>query len=225
MSGSAKRMKPRGWLCAALVELALALTGCGGSGTTSAPPQPQTVSLSSVVDPLVNAAMKQEGIPGMTVALAKNGTMLYAQAYGDSDIATKSATQPSTIFEIGSITKQFTAALIMKLQEQGELHVDDSLSAYLPEYKFPSAITLRMLLTHTSGLANYTTFAQYPGWATNGVSEATILTDVSQMPLLFTPGSGRIPIATISPWGRSSRSSPANRMQRISSSPSSSRWV
>ena len=124
----------------------------------------------------------------MMVALAKNGTLLYAQAYGNSDIATHSATQTNTIFEIGSITKQFTAALIMKLQEQGELHVDDSISAYLPDYKFPSAITLRMLLTHTSGLANYTTFAQYPGWAIDGVSEATILSAVSQIPLLFTPG-------------------------------------
>jgi D-alanyl-D-alanine carboxypeptidase len=173
---------------ALLIGLAITLTGCGGGGSTSAPPQPQTTSLSSLVDPLANSAMKQQGIPGMTVALAKNGTMLYAQAYGFSDMATHSATQTSTIFEIGSITKQFTAALIMKLQEQGELHVDDSISAYLPEYKFPSAITLRMLLTHTSGLANYTTFAQYPGWATNGVSEATVLSAVSQTPLLFPPG-------------------------------------
>ena len=85
------------------------------------------MSLGSLVDPLANSAMKQQDIPGMTVALAKNGTMLYAQAYGDSNIATQSSTQTSTIFEIGSITKQFTAALIMKLQEQGELHVDDSI--------------------------------------------------------------------------------------------------
>jgi D-alanyl-D-alanine carboxypeptidase len=106
--------------------------------------------------------MKQQGIPGMTVALAKNGTMLYAQAYGDSDIATHSATQTSTIFEIGSITKQFTAALIMKLQEQGELHVDDSISAYLPDYKFPTAITLRMLLTHTLGFGKLHNFRSVP---------------------------------------------------------------
>jgi CubicO group peptidase (beta-lactamase class C family) len=132
--------------------------------------------------------MKQQGIPGMTVALAKNGSMLYAQAYGDSDIATQSVTQTSTIFELGSITKQFTAALIMKLQEQGELQVDDSIHAYLPEYNFPSAITVRMLLTHTSGLANYTTFTQYPSWATQGASEQTILSAVSQTPLLFPPG-------------------------------------
>jgi CubicO group peptidase (beta-lactamase class C family) len=132
--------------------------------------------------------MKSQNIPGMTVALAKNGSMLYSQAYGYSNLATKSKTQISTIFEIGSITKQFTAALIMKLQEQGELHVDDSIQVYLPDYKFPSAITLRMLLTHTSGLENYTALAQYPGWAINGVSEATILATVSQAPLLFPPG-------------------------------------
>jgi D-alanyl-D-alanine carboxypeptidase len=132
--------------------------------------------------------MKQQDIPGMTVALAKNGNMLYAQAYGDSNIATQLSTQTSAIFEIGSITKQFTAALIMKLQEQGELQVDDSIHAYLPEYNFPSAITVRMLLTHTSGLANYTTFTQYPSWATQGVSEQTILSAVSQTPLLFPPG-------------------------------------
>ena len=164
------------------------LTGCAGGGSASTATQLPTVSWSSLVDPLATSAMKQQGIPGMTVALAKNGTMLYAQAYGDSDIATQSVTQTSSIFEIGSITKQFTAALIMKLQEQGELRVDDSIQAYLPEYKFPSAITLRMLLTHTSGLENYTTFAQYPGWATNGVSEQTILSAVSQAPLLFPPG-------------------------------------
>lgn len=117
------------------------LTGCAGGGSASTATQLPTVSWSSLVDPLATSAMKQQGIPGMTVALAKNGTMLYAQAYGDSDIATQSVTQTSSIFEIGSITKQFTAALIMKLQEQGELRVDDSIQAYLPEYKFPSAIT------------------------------------------------------------------------------------
>jgi D-alanyl-D-alanine carboxypeptidase len=174
--------------CPELAIFIVLAIGCGGGGSTSAPPQPQTTSLSSLVDPLANSAMKQQGIPGMTVALAKNGTMLYAQAYGDSDLATKSAAQPSTIFEIGSITKQFTAALIMKLQEQGELHVDDSIQVYLPEYSFPSAITLRMLLNHTSGLANYTSFTQYPGWATNGASEQTVLSVVSKTPLLFPPG-------------------------------------
>jgi D-alanyl-D-alanine carboxypeptidase len=171
-----------------VIFIVLAVEGCGGNGSPSAPPGSEIPSLPSIVDPLANAAISQQRIPGMTVALAKNGTMLYAQAYGSSDIATHSSTQTNTIFEIGSITKQFTAALIMKLQEQGQLHVDDSISVYLPDYKFPSAITLRMLLTHTSGLANYTTFTPYESWAINGVSEATVLSAVSQAPLLFPPG-------------------------------------
>lgn len=148
----------------------------------------QPTSLSGAVDSVVKAAMQQQGIPGMTVALAKNGSMLYVQAYGLSDIATHLATQPDTIFQIGSITKQFTAAVIMKLQEQGKVDVDDALHAYLPEYNFPGTITLRMLLTHTSGLADFTSFAQYPGWGINGVSEATVLTAVSQASLEFPPG-------------------------------------
>ena len=82
--------------------------------------------------------MQQQGMPGMTVALAKKGKMLYVKGYGLSDLITREATQPNLIFEIGSITKQFTAALIMKLQEQGQLQLDDSIATYLPEYNFPS---------------------------------------------------------------------------------------
>lgn len=169
-----------------LVLLCPWLASCGGSSSPSSAAKP--ASLGSTVDAIANAAMQQQGLPGMTIALGKNGTMLYVKAYGVSNVATKLTTQSNTIFGIGSITKQFTAALIMKLQEQGKLQVDDPLDAYLPAYNFSSKITLRMLLTHTSGLADYTTFPSYPGWATNGVSEATLLTAVSQVPLLSQPG-------------------------------------
>jgi CubicO group peptidase (beta-lactamase class C family) len=168
-----------------LIATALALSGCGGTG---APSSQQSALLGSTVDAVVQAAMQQQGVPGMAVALAKNGTMLYVRAYGVSDLSTGQATQPSDIFEIGSITKQFTAALIMQLQQQGKLHVNDSIALYLPEYNFPSAITLRMMLTHTSGLADFTNFPQLGAWITNGVSEATVLTAVSQTPLQFQPG-------------------------------------
>jgi D-alanyl-D-alanine carboxypeptidase len=169
------------------VAMALALVGCGGASAPSLPGQ-QPGSLGATVDSVAQAAMQQQGMPGMTVALAKKGTMLYVQGYGVSDLNTRRPTQPSVIFEIGSITKQFTAALIMKLQEQGQLHVDDSIAAYLPEYNFPSAVTLRMMLTHTSGLADFTNFPQLGDWVRNGVSEATVLTAVSQSPLQFAPG-------------------------------------
>jgi D-alanyl-D-alanine carboxypeptidase len=169
------------------VAMAMAMVGCGGSGTSSMPGQ-QPAALGATVDAIAHAAMQQQGIPGMTVALAKKGAMLYVQGYGTSDLATQQPAQPGIIFELGSITKQFTAALIMKLQEQGRLRVDDSIALYLPEYNFPSAITLRMMLTHTSGLANFTDFAQLGDWVRHGVSEATVLTAVSQSPLQFQPG-------------------------------------
>jgi len=92
---------------------------------------------------------------------------LYVKGYGVSDLTTQEATQPCVIFEIGSITKQFTAALMMKLQELGKLHVDDSIVLYLPEYNFPAAVTLRMMLTHTSGLADFTNFPQLGDWVTH----------------------------------------------------------
>jgi D-alanyl-D-alanine carboxypeptidase len=174
-------------LCLVFVAIALLLVGCGGSPASSSP-TPQPALLGTTVDALAQAAMQQQGIPGMTVALAKKGTMLYVKGYGVSDLTTQQTTQPDVIFEIGSITKQFTAALIMKLQEQGQLHVDDSIATYLPEYNFPAAITLRMMLTHTSGLADFTNFPQLGDWIEHGVSEATVLTTVSQAPLQFQPG-------------------------------------
>ena len=181
-------MKRACWILSSILSLCiglpLGLAGCGGS---SAPTQP-VASLSSTVDAVVNAALQQQSMPGVEVALAKNGTILYAHAYGFSNLIARQATQTDTIFQIGSITKQFTAALIMKLQEQGKLHVDDSINLYLPEYSFNPSITIRMLLTHTSGLWNYTDLPQYSGWAVNGVSEATVLTAVSQQPLKFPPG-------------------------------------
>lgn len=171
-------------LSAFLLVIAISFSGCSASPA----PSNQQPTIESTVDEAVKVYVLRSGVPGVTVDLAQNGNTIYAQGYGYSDVSTKQAAKPTDIFEIGSITKQFTAAIIMKLQEQGKLHVDDSMSTYLPQYGFPSAITLRMLLTHTSGLANYTSFSQFPDWSANGVPEATVLTAVSQAPLQFTPG-------------------------------------
>lgn len=118
----------------------------------------------------------------------RRGTILYAHGYGLSNISADLPAQSDTIFEIGSITKQFTAALIMKLQEKGMLHVDDSIVTYLPQYGFPTAITIRMLLTHTSGLADFTNFSDFGQWVTNGVAEPVVLAQISQAALQFKPG-------------------------------------
>jgi CubicO group peptidase (beta-lactamase class C family) len=169
-----------------VLMLAFCLEGCGPSSSSSNQPNPQ--SLSGTIDSLVQTEMQDSGVPGMTVALAKNGAMLYSRGYGVTDLSTGQATETTTIFEIGSITKQFTAALIMRLQEQGRLQLDDSVTKYLPRYGFPPAITLRMLLTHTSGLADFTNFPDFAQWVINGISEPVVLAQISQAPLQFQPG-------------------------------------
>ena len=142
-----------------LFLIAVVLASCGSSAVA---PANNVSLLSSTVDGLAHSVMQEQDIPGMTVAIAKSGTLLCSQGYGVSDLMTQQAMKPGVISEIGSITKQFTAALIMKLQEQGQLQVDDSIASYLPEYSFPPGITLRMMLTHTSGLADFTNFP--PTW-------------------------------------------------------------
>lgn len=158
---------------------------CGSSNSSTNQP----TTLGATVDNLVQAQMQQNGIPGMTVALAKKGQMLYVRGYGTSDLASGHPTQSTTVFEIGSITKQFTAALIMQLQEQGKLHLDDSAASYLPGYGFASAITIRMLLNQTSGLVDFTNFGNFGQWVLDGVSEPDALAEIAKAGLQFTPGS------------------------------------
>jgi CubicO group peptidase (beta-lactamase class C family) len=132
--------------------------------------------------------MKVRTLVGMAVAIAKNGNVLYSQGYGYGDLSTCQAVQPVSEFQIGSVTKQFTAAAILQLQNAGRLNIDDAVAVYLPSYGFDSRITLRMLLNQTSGLADYLSFAGAGLWIA-GVAEQTVLTQIVQAPLLFTPGS------------------------------------
>ncbi len=183
-----------GLLLAVLLSAGWGLLGCGGSSQhalQSCPPLgPATSSsgpLASVVDPLVASEMKAQGLVGAAVAIAKNGTILYAQGYGYANLATCQPVQPSMDFQIGSVTKQFTAAGVLQLQNSGKLNIDDTVITYLPNYAFDPRLTLRMLLTQTSGLPNYLGFSDASSWF-NGVSEQTVLTQIAQAPLIFAPG-------------------------------------
>jgi CubicO group peptidase (beta-lactamase class C family) len=91
-----------------------------------------------------------------SVLVARDGKLLLNKGYGYSDADFKLKNDPGTIFQIGSVTKQFTAVAILKLQEEGKLKVTDTISKYFPQLKFGSRITVHHLLNHTSGLYNYT---------------------------------------------------------------------
>jgi CubicO group peptidase (beta-lactamase class C family) len=99
--------------------------------------------------------------PGASVAISQSGRIVYEGHRGLADIPAKRAISAATVFRVGSITKQFSSAVLLQLAAEGKVGLDDPLSKYLPTYPNASAITVRELLNHTSGIQSYTSI---PGW-------------------------------------------------------------
>ena len=117
--------------------------------------QAQNDSVAQKLDEYLRAANKINKFNGNAL-IAQNGKILLQKSYGYKNFADKVFNDSNTIFQIGSVTKQFTATVILKLQEEGKLSVQDKLSKYFPQFKYADDITLENLLTHTSGIYNYT---------------------------------------------------------------------
>ena len=129
--------------------------------------------------------------PGAAVIVTENGKTIYTAGRGMADIATGRAIQPGDSFRLGSITKQFASATLLKLVEQGKLSLDDPLSKFIPDYPASgAAVTVRQLLNHTSGIADYT---EIPGWMVEANTARAYTTpqlvDVfKNQPAAFKPG-------------------------------------
>ncbi len=130
----------------------------------------------------------KEGYPGAALLVAQDGRILYQNGYGYADIGNRVRITPETKFRIGSITKQFTAAAILKLQEGGKLSVDDKLSKYYPDFPRGNEITLYHLLTHTSGLANYTNKPDFLKKVMTEATPAEIVESIKSDKPDFSPG-------------------------------------
>jgi CubicO group peptidase (beta-lactamase class C family) len=110
------------------------------------------------VDEFVRAEMERQKIPGLAVAIVKQGEVIKAEGYGHANVEHRVPVGPETVFQSGSLGKQFTAAVVMTLVEDGGIALQDSISRHLPGA--PEAwrpITVNHLLTHTSGIPDYTT--------------------------------------------------------------------
>jgi len=109
------------------------------------------------VDKFVRAVMLERNVPGAAIAVVKNGKVVKKQGYGVASVEFGVPVTNETVFEIGSVSKQMTAAAILLLVEDGKVSLDEKISAYLPNT--PEAwknVTVRNLLTHTSGIRSYT---------------------------------------------------------------------
>lgn len=107
------------------------------------------------IDAAVNQVLSTTKVPSASIAIVKDGRIAYLQAYGLGRLSPPMEATAQMQYPIGSISKQFTAAAVLLLAQQGKLTLDDPVSKYLPDLTRASAVTLRMLLSHTSGYQDY----------------------------------------------------------------------
>ncbi|HEX9927806.1 MAG TPA: serine hydrolase domain-containing protein, partial [Pyrinomonadaceae bacterium] len=108
------------------------------------------------VDEFIRAEMQKQKIPGVSLAVIKDGQIVYVKGYGFSNVEHQVPVKPETVFQSGSIGKQFTAAAVMMLVEEGKINLEDKIGKYFADA--PETwrnITVRHLLTHTSGMGDY----------------------------------------------------------------------
>lgn len=136
-------------------------------------------------DDIVAAEMKKSNTPGVSVAVVRDGKVVKLKGYGFANLEHKVRVTPDTIFQSGSVGKQFTSALVMKLVEDGKLSLNDSLRKHFPDAPEAwSAITVRHLLTHTSGLGNsYSKIDMRKDY-----TEAELVKFAAEVPPEFKPG-------------------------------------
>ncbi len=112
-------------------------------------------ALKSRIDVIASDVLKQTGVPSASVAIVKGGKLVYAHAYGKAHLDPPVPATPDMRYSIGSISKQFTATAILLLQEQGKLTLDDAVGKYVPGLTRGDEVTIREILSHTSGYQDY----------------------------------------------------------------------
>jgi D-alanyl-D-alanine carboxypeptidase len=173
-----------GILCCAIM---LGLAACGGSSGSS----PQD-DLSNTVTSIVNQNYQTFQLPSVSIAIARDGVPFYEYSVGYADLSNKIPATPHQIYQIASVSKQFTAVAIMQLATATPplISLSDPLAKYFPDLNpnFDPRITIGQAVTMTTGLVTYETLPEFEQWAQNGVDETTLLSTVIAQGLLFAPG-------------------------------------
>ena len=134
------------------------------------------------------SSLKGKEVPGIAVLVAKDGKVLYRKGFGYADIKNKIPVTPDTKFRIGSVTKQFTASAILKLQENNLLSINDKLSKFIPDFPRGDEVTIHQLLTHTSGIHSYTNNDGFIKKVTTTISPDSLINAIKKDPYDFNPG-------------------------------------
>jgi D-alanyl-D-alanine carboxypeptidase len=139
------------------------------------------------IDAIVQKAVTEKAVPSAAVAVVKDGKVVLAKAYGSADTSANVTADENTLYQLASVTKQFTATAIMMLAEEGKLSVNDTLGKHLPDV--PAAwrgVTIRQMMNQVSGIPSYTEGGKLVSEKT--YTSAEILGLVKDTPMLFAPG-------------------------------------
>jgi len=127
---------------------------CAFASSVSAQTQLSS-DLTEKIDKIATDTLTRTGVPSASIAIVKDGQIAYVKAYGDAKLEPKLPATPQMRYSIGSISKQFTAAAMLLLQEQGKLSLDDKVAKFVPDLTRANEVTIRQLLSHTSGYQDY----------------------------------------------------------------------
>jgi len=179
-----------------LVRVANAIGVASAGLTASAPVSATARGLAPGIETKIDAAATQDvasgRVAGAAVVVLRGGAVVFAKGYGRANLELAAPVTTKTVFRIGSLTKQFTAAGVLLLAEQGKLKIDDKLALYLPDFPRANEVTLRDLLDHTSGIHNFTEGPVIDKISASGATVQELIADIAgQSPLYdFEPGNG-----------------------------------
>ncbi len=145
-------------------------------------------SLEKEIDNVISSIYSSEE-PGISILVAKDGKPIYRKAFGKANLELDVPMTTQNVFEIGSITKQFTAVAILMLQEQGKLSTEDEITKYIPDYPVnDKKITIHHLLNHTSGIKSYTGMDSFRKLARTDMTPKELIDVFKNEPMDFDPG-------------------------------------
>lgn len=149
--------------------------------------------LAAAVDSIAMAPIEAGQVAGMSVAVVRHGQILVLRPYGMADLELEVSTPAEAVYEIGSITKQFTASAVLQLVEAGKINLDADLTDYLPDYDTKGRkIAVRRLMDHTSGIRGYTEIPAFWGMMARDLPRDSIVALFESEPFDFEPGQALI---------------------------------
>ena len=179
------------WLNGYLLAIVIAASACGAKAPAAPSPPPADSFdpvLASRIDSLVADHLKAAAVPGVSVAVMRGGGSMHKVAIGLADEDTERTVVTTDKFRVGSITKTFVASIVLQLEEEGALSLDDPLDHWVPGFSLGDAVTLRRLLSHTSGVFNFTDDPAFLGRATKAATPEEIIRWALDHGPVFAPG-------------------------------------